>query len=104
MLISSAVRLLVMLAIMPHNHFFSMGNQTILLLSHILSAIEPLINLFSLVPVPCISAGKFVLFDHKAALIFSPLLLFPNMQQKYSVFLCATNSMAVNHQDEFVSD
>ncbi len=65
MIMSSAAMPLVFLAIMPCNHFFSMGNQANLLLSHLLSAMEPSINLFSLVTVPQISAGNFVLFGLK---------------------------------------
>ncbi len=47
---------------MPCNDFFFVDNQANLLLSHLLLAIEPSINLFSLVPVPQVSAGNFVLF------------------------------------------
>ncbi len=65
MIMSSAIMPLVLLAIIPCNHFFSMGNQANLLLSHLLSTMEPSINLFSLVPVPQVSAGNFVLFGLK---------------------------------------
>jgi hypothetical protein len=59
---SSAVMLVVLMAIMPCNNFFSVGNQGNLLLSHLLLAIEPPINQFSLVAMPQVSAGNFVLF------------------------------------------
>ncbi len=52
MIMSSAVMLLVLFAIMPCNKFFSVGNQAYLLLSYLLSAIKLPINLFSLVPMP----------------------------------------------------
>jgi hypothetical protein len=65
MIIPSAVMPLFFFAIMPHNDFFSEDSHINLLLSHLLSAIKPLIYLFSLVPVPTVSAGIFVLFGLK---------------------------------------
>jgi hypothetical protein len=47
-IISSAIRLLVLLAIMPHNDSFPMGNQANLLSSHLSSAIKPPSSPFTL--------------------------------------------------------
>jgi hypothetical protein len=58
---SSAIMPVVLLAIVPCNSFFSGGNQA-KLLSHLLLAIEPPINQFSLVAMQQVSAGNFVLF------------------------------------------
>jgi hypothetical protein len=45
---AEGARLLVLLAIMPHNDSFSMGNQANLLLSHLLSTIKPPSSPFTL--------------------------------------------------------
>ncbi len=97
-IISSAIRPLVLLAIIPHNDSFSMGNQANLLLSHLLSAIKPLSSPFTL-------GTRATSFRWKLC----PLRSWSHadlskIPQNDSVFLCAMKPKAVSHQNEFVSD
>ncbi len=86
------------LAIMPWNDFFSIGNQANLLLSHFLSAIKPPINLFSLVAIPHVSAGKFVLFGLKLLWLILCFTSACKLPSNDSVLLCANNPNAVSDQ------
>ncbi len=97
-IISSAVRPLVLLAIMPHNDSFTVGNQANLLLSHLLSAIKP-------------PSSPFTLGIHAMSFHWKRCLLWlwscvdlSKIPQNDSVFLCAMKPKAVSHQNEFVSD
>ncbi len=86
MIISSAVRLLVLLTIMPCNDFFSV--EIYLLLSHLSSAIKPPMNYFSLGTVPWASTGNFVLFGHQAVLTNS--LLYFCLQVCHRMIQCSS--------------
>jgi hypothetical protein len=100
MRISLAIRPLVLLTIMPCNDFFSVDNQTYLLLSHLLSAIKPPINYFSLGTHATSFRWKLCHFRSSSCVdLFFALLLLASTPQNDSVFLCATKSKAVSHQN-----
>ncbi len=99
MIISSAVRPLVLLTIVPCNDFLSMNNQTYLLLSHFSLAVKPLINYFSLGNHAMSFRWKLCpLWSSMCIDLFFALLLLAIMPQNDSVFLCTTNAKAVSHQ------
>jgi hypothetical protein len=99
MRISLAVRPLVLLTITPYNDFYSVDNQTYLLLSYLSSAIKPPINYIYL--GACATSFHWKLCPLWSSscidLLFALLLLASTLQN--SVFLCATNSKAVSHQN-----
>ncbi len=99
-IISSAIRPLVLLTIMPCNEFFFMDNQIYLLLSHLSSTIKPPINYFSLGTRATSFCWKLCpLWSSGCVDLFFALLLLASMPQNDSVFICATNLKAASHQN-----
>jgi hypothetical protein len=101
-IISLAVRLLVLLAMMPHNDSFSVGNQANLLLSHLSSANKPPSSPFtSGIHASTCATG----FCWKLCPLWSwSCVDLSKIPQNDSVFLCAMKPKALSHQNEFVSD
>ena len=59
-----------LLAIIPHNNLFSMGNQADLLLSHLCQPSNHRATYSLWAPVPWVSTGSCVLFGHGAMLTY----------------------------------